>query len=105
MQVGTQFLVIPGGRGVRRQEQHVRNIIARREIRRLEIHDGRNKHDAIKGNASIDQVTGQCRGARCTITLAGKKQRRRPTFVTRQVHANKLAESFDIAFDAEIVFE
>src|SRR5205823_5947579 len=57
LQIGRQLLVIPGGGRIRRQKHHVWQVISRREIRRLEIHDRGNKHDAVESNATTDQVS------------------------------------------------
>jgi hypothetical protein len=48
LEIRGQPAVIPGGRGVARQKQHVGQVVHRLEVERLEVEHARHQHDAVQ---------------------------------------------------------
>ncbi len=91
--------MVPRRRRVRRQVQHVRQVVAFRELRRLEIQDRGDEDDAVEGNALLDEGAGQAGRACRPVAFADQKQRRGPPVAACQVEADELADGLDVAVE------
>src|SRR6266700_4052122 len=97
LQIGRKFLVIPRDRGVRRQIEDVRQIIARVEFRRFEIQDSGNQDDAIEIHAvALLEIARKASSARGAVTFASKEFWRRPALVTRGIEPDEIRHGFNV---------
>ena len=82
LEVGRQLVVIPGDCRVRRQVSQVRQVVALGEDESLEIEGAGDQDQAVEGDAPVDQVAGQPRGAGRAVALADQVERRGPAVST-----------------------
>ncbi len=94
-------IVIPRGGGVARQEHDERQVIVQVEIKRGEIQHNRDEHEPVQVHAvSFLQISRKTRRARGAIRLADQKFWREPAVVTRGVQTDKIADQFNVFFEA-----
>src|SRR6201998_3943547 len=67
---GAQFLVVPSCARVSREKEHEREIIAWSTVRRLEIQDAGDQHDAVERESVFHQVAGKSGGTRGAIAFS-----------------------------------
>src|SRR5207248_2682509 len=100
LQLLRKLLMIPRVGGVARQMQRVAQAIVQTRSQRLKIKHGGNQRDAVERNSLVDEIAGEPRRAESAVALARDKERRHPTRMTRQIHADEFAHRLQIALHA-----
>jgi hypothetical protein len=74
--------VVPGGRGVGRQEEDAGQLVVEVEIERDELERGRDKDDAVEIEAvAVLEVGGEAGGAGSAVAFAREELRGEPAAV------------------------
>src|SRR5687767_8440505 len=89
--------MIPGGRGVSRQEQDKRQFIIRMETNGCEIQYRRDQHQAVEiQSMAFLQIARKTRCSCGAITFTDQKLWRGPAIVAGGVQTNKITHRLDI---------
>ena len=67
--------MVPGGGRIGGHEELEGEIVTLLEEYRAQVQGSRDEHDAVEGNALVDQVPGQAGGARRPVALPGQEER------------------------------
>jgi hypothetical protein len=98
--------VIPRSRRVGRQKEHVGQIVAIGELKRLEVQHRRHQHDAVERHPVLLQhVAGERGGARRAVTFTHQKEWRVPSLVAIQIEPDEFTHRGGVALQAKILFQ
>ena len=90
--------MVSGDHSEGRDQINVGLVIGLGVFESLKVQDHREQSDAVEVNSLLGKVAGNARSAGGAVALTQQEERRVPALVARNVHADELAESLDIAF-------